>query len=39
MLRGSWKSLKPKEQFIEDIHDWTIQVEIIKPVPGLGNYP
>lgn len=39
MLRDFRKASKPEEQFIEDIRDGTIQVKMIKPVPGLGHYP
>lgn len=39
MLRGFWKSLKPEEQFAEDIHERTIQAKMIKPVPGLVDSP
>lgn len=39
MLRDFRKASKPEEPFIEDIRDGTIQVKMIKPVPGLGHYP
>lgn len=32
-------ALKPGERFTEDIHDETMQVKMIKPVPGVGNCP
>lgn len=27
------------EEFTEDVHGRTIQVQMIKPAPGVGNYP
>lgn len=35
MLRRFWKALKPEEQFTEGSHDRTIQVRMIKLVPGV----
>lgn len=32
-------ALKPGEQFTEDIHDKTMQVKMMKPVPGVRNDP
>lgn len=38
MLRSFWKALKPEEQLTEDTRDRRVQVKVIKPVSGVGNY-
>jgi hypothetical protein len=39
VLRNFWKTVKPEEQFTEDVCERRTQVKMIKPVPGVDNYP